>query len=138
MTSLGTIPKRNRTGSQATGSVSGPDLAHGQNYPSVSAPISPSFFIQPEIESIPPERIKFKEAVEKAENSTLIFNLNMGRVPILNTATMSTRATLALAAMAAETESTLGNVPTDDKIAGIDDILSLAKNMEFFGRKTKS
>jgi hypothetical protein len=56
----------------------------------------------------------------------------------MNTDTMSTRATLALAAMAAETENRPGQIPTEDTLATIDDILSLANKIEFFGRKTKT
>jgi hypothetical protein len=81
---------------------------------------------------------KFRDAVANAENSTLVFNLDMGRVPIMNTETMSTRATLALAAMAAATEKRPGSIPTEDTVSTIDDILSLAKNIEFFGKKTKT
>jgi hypothetical protein len=78
---------------------------------------------------------KFKDAVEKAESSTLIFNLNLGRVPILNTETMSNKATLALAALAAECEKPPrpGNFPSEESVMAIDDILSLAKSIEFYG-----
>jgi hypothetical protein len=53
---------------------------------------------------------------------------------------MSNKATLALAAMAAERENPPrpGYVPSEESVAAIDDILSLAKNMEFYGRKTKT
>jgi hypothetical protein len=51
---------------------------------------------------------------------------------------MSTRATLALAAMAAEVEKRPGTVPSDDTVAGIDDILSVAQDIEFYGKKTKT
>jgi hypothetical protein len=132
MVSLGNVPKRNRT-FVPNPEVIVPDSA-GIRVPDPDvAPISPGLFEvrRNPIESIPPEMTKFKEAVEKAESSTLIFNLDMGRVPILNTETMSTKATLALAAMAAENENITGSVPTEDKIAGIDDILSVVKNIEF-------
>jgi hypothetical protein len=84
------------------------------------------------------EQKRFCEAVEKAENSTLIFNLNLGRVPIMNVETMSTRATLALAAMAAETEKQPGAMPTEDTVATIDDILSMSRDIEFFGKKNQN
>jgi hypothetical protein len=85
------------------------------------------------------EITKFKEAVKKAENSTLVFNLDMGRVPIMNTETIKTKATLALTTMAAKLET--GNhtsIPCEDTIASIDDVLSLVTNMELYGRKTKT
>jgi hypothetical protein len=69
--------------------------------------------------------------VKKAESSTLIFNLNLGRVPIMNTSAMSTKASLALAAMVAETENRQGSIPSEDVLATIDDILSVTKNIEF-------
>jgi hypothetical protein len=69
----------------------------------------------------------------------LVFNLNMGRVPIMNKETIKTKATLALTSMAASREP--GNntsIPCDDTVAAIDDVLSIVEGMEFFGRKTRS
>jgi hypothetical protein len=132
MVSLGNVPKRNRTFVPNL-EVIVPDSA-GIRVPDPDvAPISPGFsdYRKKPTESVPPELIKFKEAVEKAESSTLIFNLDMGHVPILNTETMSNKATLALAAMAAENENSTVSVPTEDKIAGIDDILSVVKISNF-------
>jgi hypothetical protein len=86
-----------------------------------------------------PELTKFKEAVKTAENSTLVFNLDMGRVPIMNTDTIRNKATLALTTMAAKLEE--GNntsVPCEDTIASIDDVLSMVTGMELYGRKTKT
>jgi hypothetical protein len=51
---------------------------------------------------------------------------------------MSTRATLALAAMAAEVEKRPGSVPSEDTVAGIDDILSVVQDIEFYGKKTRT
>jgi hypothetical protein len=125
MISLGTIPKRNRVLSQAAAFEAAiPDRA--------TAPVpAPPVMVRSEIK-------KFQEAVTKSENSTLVFNLDMGKVPIMNTSTMSQRATLSLAAMAAEIENKTGGIPTEDTIATIDDVLSLSTNIEFFGRKTKT
>jgi hypothetical protein len=84
------------------------------------------------------ELTKFKEAVKKAERSTLVFNLNMGNVPLMNQETIKTKATLALTTMAAKLEP--GNntsIPCEDTLASIDDVLSMVEEMEFFGRKTK-
>jgi hypothetical protein len=92
----------------------------------------------PERERVSPEVAKFREAVRKAESSTLIFNLNMGRIPIMNPATMSNKATLALAAMAAENENRPGSVPEEDTVATIYDVLSMATKIDFYGRKTKT
>jgi hypothetical protein len=56
----------------------------------------------------------------------------------MNVETMSTRATLALAAMAAKSDNMVGSVPSDDSVATIDDILSMSTKIEFFGKKTKT
>jgi hypothetical protein len=131
MTSLGAIPKRNRVGESV------PEISRGAGH----APTA-SFAIPPppvtETESVRPEVKKFKDAVRKAESSTLVFNLNLGRIPIMNTADMSNKATLALAAMAADIENRPGCIPSEDNLATIDDILSVAKSIEFYGKKTKS
>jgi hypothetical protein len=85
-----------------------------------------------------PEVKKFKDTVREAEKSTLVFNLNLGRVPIVNQDTMSTRATIALNEMAATVEKSKSKTPTPDTMAAIDDVLSVVKGMKFYGRATKS
>jgi hypothetical protein len=81
---------------------------------------------------------RFKEQVREAEKSTLIFNLNLGSVPIMNTNTMSTRATMALSELAAKAEKKTGKIPSEDTQAALEDVLSVATGIHFFGRKTKS
>jgi hypothetical protein len=87
-----------------------------------------------------PDPIKrnFKEAIKEAEKSTLVFNLNLGRVPIMNRETMNKRATLALASMAASKEKLTGSAPSNDTVEAIDDVLSVAQNVSFYGKGTKS
>jgi hypothetical protein len=130
MVSLGNISKRNRPDTLNTDLGTVPLGAH-MSEPRTPVPV-------PDVEQIPPEIAKFREAVQKAESSTLIFNLNMGRIPIMNTASMSNKATLALAAMAAENKERPGSIPEEDTIATIDDVLSMAKKIDFYGRKTKT
>lgn len=86
----------------------------------------------------PPEIRKFKEAVKDAEKSTVIFNLDLGRVPIINQATICKNATVALTAKAAVAEGRRPNDPSNETVDAIDDILSVAKNVSFFGASTKS
>jgi hypothetical protein len=86
----------------------------------------------------PPEVQKFKDAVREAEKSTLIFNLDMGRVPLLNTDTISKKATLALTAMAAKVNDPKNPHPTKDSVTAIDDVLSVTKDMVLYGSVTKS
>ena len=89
-------------------------------------------------ESEDPATVRFKEAVKDAERSTLIFNLNMGKVPIMNKDTMSKNATKSLLAMAARKEERSGPTPGEEAICAIDDVLSMAQSMEFFGNTTKT
>jgi hypothetical protein len=81
---------------------------------------------------------KFNEAIKDAERSTLCFNLDMGNTPIMNKNSISEKACLALARMAAAVEGKKGPVPSQDKIEALDDITSLVTNMEFYGSNTKT
>jgi hypothetical protein len=85
-----------------------------------------------------PIKRKFKESIKEAEKCTLIFNLNLGRVPIMNRETMNKRATLALASLAATKEKITGSAPSNDTVEAIDDVLSVAQNVSFYGKGTKS
>jgi hypothetical protein len=80
---------------------------------------------------------KFSEAIRDAERSTLCFNLNMGNIPLMNKTTISEKASLALAKMAASAEGKLSSTPSADAIAAIDDVTSMVTNMEFYGSSTK-
>jgi hypothetical protein len=63
----------------------------------------------------------------------------MGKVPIMNQETMSTKATMALITMAASREE--GNYtsrPCEDTLTSIDDTLSIATKISFYGKKTKT
>jgi hypothetical protein len=64
----------------------------------------------------------------------------MGKVPLLNTATISKKTTLALTTMAAKVENpdNPNSVPSRDTIAAIDDILSVTTGMTFYGSVTKT
>jgi hypothetical protein len=89
-------------------------------------------------EDTDPVKNKFREAIKEAEKSTLVFNLNLGRIPIMNLETMNKRATLALTALAATKEKKSGSAPCNDTVEAIDDALSVAENVMFFGRGTKT
>jgi hypothetical protein len=92
--------------------------------------------IAPEREN--PAVRKFKDCVRDAERSSLILNLNMGRMPVVNKDTMSKRATLALTALAAKKENKKGTIPSSESVSAIDDVLSVVKNISFFGSGTKT
>jgi hypothetical protein len=81
---------------------------------------------------------KFKDAIKEAERSTLIFNLDMGKVPVLNKETMSRRATLALTTMAAQKEKKPGSIPSFEAVEAIDDVLSIVKDMTLYGNETRT
>jgi hypothetical protein len=85
-----------------------------------------------------PKLTKFREVVRDAERSTLVFNLDMGKVPIMNRETISKKATLSLTSMAAKKEQKTTSIPSDDAVAAIDDVLSITTGMEFFGAQTKT
>jgi hypothetical protein len=57
----------------------------------------------------------------------------MGNTPIMNKHSMSEKASMALAKMAANVEGKRGSVPSQDKIEALDDITSMVTNMEFYG-----
>jgi hypothetical protein len=119
MVSLGAIPKRQRA------AAADPEAASQKE--------------QVPKEQAPPEVKRFRDAVRSAENSTLVFNLNMGKVPIMNVETISNKATMALVQMAAELEENNNtSIPCEDTITAMDDILSVANNISFYGKKTRT
>jgi hypothetical protein len=68
----------------------------------------------------------------------LIFNLDMGKVPIMNRDTMAKKATLALTNMAAAKEKKGTSIPSDEAIAALDDVLSVATNYQILGSGTRT
>ena len=89
-------------------------------------------------EDVDPRIFKFRESVKQAEKSTLLLNLDLGKVPIMNQNTISTKATGALTAMAAAAEGKNGIVPSEDTVTAIDDVLSMVNSMQFYGKSTKT
>jgi hypothetical protein len=146
----GTIPKRPRgtTATQAIGTGTGAGTVAGTSTGikpagrnDAATPI-PVIEYQSEIETVDPKIQKFRDAIHDAERSTLVFNLDMGRVPVLNKETMSKRATLALSAMAAKVcrDAGTGNGtrPSQEAMETIDDVLSVVENMELYGKETRT
>jgi hypothetical protein len=85
-----------------------------------------------------PVEKKFREVRKDAEKSTLMFNLDMGKVPVMNKETMTKRATIALTAMAAAKEKRSGSIQSPDTVEALDDVLSLVNNMELDGDTAKT
>jgi hypothetical protein len=84
-----------------------------------------------------PKLQAFEDAVQHAERSTLVFNLDLGNNKTLNERTILTKATLALSAAAAETEGNKGKQPSKASVAALDDIMSVTQNVTLFGKVTK-
>jgi hypothetical protein len=137
MVNLGTIPKRQRP-LPSTSSLAAPDPQ-----PQSGTQVSEPRVVEHPAPAPPTEeekaKNKFREAVRVAESSTLILNLDMGKVPILNKSTIAKNATLALTTMAAKLElNNNTSIPCEDTVLAIDDVLSITKSMEFYGKKTKT
>jgi hypothetical protein len=80
---------------------------------------------------------KFVQAVREAEKATLVFNLDMGTVAVMNTNTMNRKFSMALKAKAAEVDGNANGEPKADTVTQLDDTLSMVKNMDYFGKTTK-
>jgi hypothetical protein len=153
MVSLGAVPKRHR------GQISSSQPVLGSNTEPELVPVAgraadkaakdtvnarpPSSQVQvsgthPPKEREDPAIRKFKDCIRDAERSSLILNLNLGRIPVVNKETMSKRATLALTTLAAKKENKKGTIPSSESVGAIDDVLSVVKNISFFGSGTKS
>jgi hypothetical protein len=84
-----------------------------------------------------PRKKRFLQAVKEAEKSTLVFNLDMGTVAVMNPNTMNRKFSMALKAKAAEQDGNVNGEPKSDTVTQLDDTLSMVKNMDFFGKTTK-
>jgi hypothetical protein len=135
MVCLGTISKKQRTGTPAPLVPQIPGFVQQAKKVNKNAAQPPPH--NPEPAASPAEQ-SFRDTIKHAEKSTLVFNLNMGNVPILNTDTMSKRATLALTSMAAVAEGNRADSPSKDAVAMIDDIMSVSTGIHFYGTATKS
>jgi len=80
---------------------------------------------------------KFMNEVREAERSLLIFNTDMGKVPIMNPETMRKRFTAAVVSKAATVEERSDGRPTAEVVSQLDDTLSMITKMEYFGKVTK-
>jgi hypothetical protein len=78
----------------------------------------------------------FNKAVREAERSILVFNLDMGQTPLMNTTTISAKVTLSMLNILAEKEKSQPGNPSQAARDFIDDVMSLVVRMEFFGAKT--
>jgi len=134
MVVLGTVPKKQRfqpAANRHSQPIPNPTLARGNGPPQGSSAPPPETEAEKKIK-------KFKKAVEEAERSTLILNLNLGKTKIINEDTISTNVSLALTNMAAAVGNQQNGVPTPEAVEKLDDIISVAKSMKFYGKVTRS
>jgi hypothetical protein len=85
--------------------------------------------------SPPPSReTKLRQAIAKAEKSTVIFNANLGNVPVMNKDTLARKVTILLH----DNAKSLGEFRDNPKYAeeAVDDFLSCA-TLDFLGKGTK-
>jgi len=80
---------------------------------------------------------KFMNEVREAERSVLLFNTNMGTVPVMNPETMRKRFTADLVSKAARVEERSDGRPSPGVVSQLDDALSMITKMEYFGKVTK-
>jgi hypothetical protein len=80
---------------------------------------------------------KFVQAVTDAEKAILVFNLDMGKVPIMNTNTLARHVTQDITSKAAVAEGKQNGRPAEETIIALDDALSMVSGMDFFGKVTK-
>jgi hypothetical protein len=66
-----------------------------------------------------------------------MFNQNLGKVPIMNTNTISKQVTQDITNKAAKAEGKTNGRPSEDMVLELDDALSMVSGMDFFGKSTK-
>jgi hypothetical protein len=76
---------------------------------------------------------KVRHVIRDAEKKTLLFNLDLGRVPTMNKETLSTKVTLALSSKASSGKH---DYDIKDAEEAIDDVLSCSK-LEFLGTTSR-
>ena len=80
---------------------------------------------------------KFISTVREAEKSVLVFGLDLGKVPTMNTGTLARKVTEDITAKASVVDGKTNGRPKEDTVAVLEDTLSMMKGMEFFGKVTK-
>jgi hypothetical protein len=80
---------------------------------------------------------KFANVVKDAEKSLLVHKLDLGKVPIMNTETLSKHVTQSIVAKAAAADGNANGRPKEETILTLEDTLSMVSSMDFFGKVTK-
>ena len=82
---------------------------------------------------------KFRKTIKECERSLLIHGLDMGKTPTINPTAMNNLATSALLRKACEVSPGPGGstLPSEEDATVIQDVLSMASSVNFFGKRTK-
>jgi hypothetical protein len=96
-----------------------------------SAQVAPP--VDPEVE----KKRKFVNVVREAEKAVLLFDLDLGKVPIMNTATIAKNVTHDITVKAAVADGKTDGRPADTTVVALDDALSMVTGMDFLGKVTK-
>jgi hypothetical protein len=83
------------------------------------------------------KRKKFSQTVKDAEKSMLIFGLDLGKVQIMNTATLARNVTQDVIKKAATIEKKTDGRPSEDTVSILDDTMSMVSGMDFLGKVTR-
>ena len=125
------------TARKAGGKKGGHDLGQGNRDQAGGGPAHAHASNHQQAKPIDERKKRFVQAVKDAEKATLVFNTDMGTVPVMNTQTMNRKFSLALKAKAAVVDGNVNGEPTRDTITRLDDTLSMVKSMDYFGKTTK-
>jgi hypothetical protein len=109
-----------------------PNMARGNYAAAAGGPKAKPIVNQEEV-----RKKKFVQAVKEAEKSVLVFGLDLGKVQIMNTATISRNVTQDIVRKAAVTENKTDGRPGEETVALLEDTLSMVTSMDFFGKVTK-
>jgi hypothetical protein len=80
---------------------------------------------------------KFAQNVREAEKSLLIFDLDLGKVQIMNTNTIAKNVTQDVVRKAAKAEGKADGRPCEETVTILDDTLSMVTGMDFYGKVTR-
>jgi hypothetical protein len=92
---------------------------------------------QPPVNPAEVKKNKFCQAVRDADKTLLVYKMDLGKVPIMNTGTMSRHVTQDIVRKAAKVEGQTTGRPNEDTVVTLEDTLSMVTGMEFLGRVTK-
>jgi hypothetical protein len=125
-------PPLGETGSWATA------VRHGKQKQAQSSTMSSRWFQEEEVDSrqgkkAPSKEEIFVKAVKEAERSILVFNLDLGQQPSMNSATISSKVTFSLVSTLDKKEKRPS--PSQESKDFVDDILSQVVRMEFLAPK---